>query len=169
MAQRSQHSLAKVPPLESGRICFKVVGDTKKGDPCAKQLLINGNVTFSMSFVDEPDDRTVYEAYLTQLRAQQPMEQYMLKNLNSEQLGIVQDWLIEKSQEYQQRFGEEASDIVSLLTQDIALATGIATYEPTEIQMVEMLYQMAQSLDRRDAGKAAKKLRMAGNFIPLKG
>lgn len=168
MAKRLQHSLAELPLLESDQIDFKVVEKAKKGASRAKQLLINGNVTFSMSFVDEPDDLTVYNAYLTKLRAQQPMERYMLKNLNSEQLSVVQDWLIEKAKEYQQRFGEEAAGIVSLLAQDIAQAADIATYEPTEIQMVEALYQMAQSLDKRDAGKAAKKLRTAGNFIPCK-
>ena len=169
MAQRLQHRLAKLPPLESDRINFKVVKKTKKGASFAKQLLIDGDVAFFMAFTDEqPDDRTVYEAYLTKLSARQPIERHMLKSLNNEQLGLVEAWLTEKSKDYGQRLGEEAATVVALLAQDITRAADLAMYEPTSVQMIEMLHQMAQSLDRKDAGKAAQKLRTAGNFIPRK-
>ena len=169
MAKRLQHRLAKLPPLESARINFKVVKKTKKGASFAKQLLIDEDVAFFMSFIDEqPDDRTVYDAYLTKLSARQPIERHMLKNLNSEQLSLVEAWLTEKSKDYRQRLGDEAANVVALLAQDITRAADLAMYEPTGVQMVEMLCQMAQSLDRKDAVKAAQKLRTAGNFIPCK-
>ena len=166
MTQLSPSALSELPLFDSGRISFNTVELVSSR---CKQLLIDGDAVFSLPFDREPSDRKVYDLYVVKLRAQQSAEQDMLKNLNSEQLGLVEAWLVEKGKEYKYRLGEEAASGVSLLAHDITQAADLKLYKPTNAQMVEVLYQMAKSLEERNAIKAARKIRVAGNAIPLKG
>jgi len=92
----------------------------------------------------------------------------MLQNLTSEQLDMIRAWVAAKEREYSQRLGASSVKPVADLLKDLSRAACSVEYAPTEMQMVEAIHQISAVLDRRGADKAAKKIRLAGNAIPLK-
>lgn len=91
-------------------------------------------------------------------------EETMLRNINSEQLNLVLAWLKEKETAYQAQ-PLAVDSLVMQLFDDLTQAIASAEYAPTETHMTEAIDQIAASLERRDAKKAALKLRIAGNKI----
>ena len=85
-------------------------------------------------------------------------EQMMLRNINSEQLGLVLAWLHEKEMAYRAQPIDADSTVIRLFD-DLTQAIAAAEYAPSRVQMIEALYQIAASLERRDAQRAAIKLR----------
>ena len=171
-ADQSNPTNDTLPPLDSDRITFQV---SYQDSTYTKQLLIDDCIVHTLASAREPDDYRVYATYLSATQCPSSAEEYMLKNLTKRQLSIVLSWLREKTEEYTNTdftigqgnwsISQIDSDTFKLFNHLVSIKT-MARYEPTRQEMINIIDCIAASLEQRQAGKAAKKLRLAGNLIP---
>lgn len=174
-AEQSELINDMLPPLECDRTTFRV--DYRDGF-YTKYLLIDGYIVHALKSAREPDDYRVYATYLSVIRHSAVAEEYMLKNLNDRQLAIVISWLQEQTKVDDGKDSDVASsykakyshiridDEKFQLFNHLVSVRSLVHYEPNSKEMISLIEHLAASLEQRQASKAARKLRLAGNLIP---
>ncbi|MEO1510021.1 MAG: hypothetical protein AAFU84_20470 [Cyanobacteria bacterium J06633_23] len=153
-----------LPTLDSQRISFKVeVYDSL----LCKQMLIDRQIVHAISATEEPADSRVYLSYVAELKDRCNTQALLLKSLHSEQLKLLVTLLLEKAEIACTQMGEDAAGVLVSLAGELTQSGTHTAYTPTRAQMVETLQQIAMRLEKQDAAKAARKIRIAGNAIPL--
>lgn len=151
-----------LPPLGSSRVSF----ETLEGQPtCCKRLLIDGEVVHTMSALAEPDDYRVYVDYLSALRVSPDPDRQLAQSLSPEQLRLLNAWLSAKTDEYQQRLGEDSVAAIGAMSADLARVMQDVEPALTTTEITAQLGQYADALEANQAKKIAQKLRMVGNLI----